>query len=89
MADTTERLVGVHTLAAVLARGHRLAFGGSCPPGKRSHVWRWKAVVNAVAEGIAAKESLLVPAAPEDAPSANEYLIIFSGSSTIKGRLAE
>ena len=89
VAATADRIEGVKTLASVVKRGHRLALGCACPAGKQCHGWTWKAVINATAEEMAQQESNLRPSSPAEAPRVNEYLIIFAGSSKIKGRMAE
>jgi hypothetical protein len=89
IAATPAREAGVQQLAGIIGSGHNLAFGCACPPTKRCHTWRWRAVVLAEAEVRARKPTPSTAASAADLEAGvNEYLILFSGDRKLATRMA-
>jgi hypothetical protein len=89
VAATAARESGVQQLADIISSGHNLAFGCACPPTKRCHTWRWRAVVLAEAEARACKSTPGTTASAADLDvGVNEYLILFSGDRKLSTRMA-
>ena len=84
IAASPQRLAGVDAFARAVKARHRLAFGCDRQPGQRSHTWTYKRIVTDKAMQLLPSQPSVEQAEVEE----EEYLIIFSGDSSLADRLA-